>query len=261
MKIVVFGGAGWLGRATLANLEVQSSEIRAHEVRAFDHKPEAWAAWEDVDGPWEGERIYGDIANYAQVEEAIAGCDAVIHVAVWFPRGGEHDRTDETAFLVNLKGLWNVLEASRHAGVRRVVHIGSCQTIHPKGVFFDAEVRRPDASLYAVTKRLQEEMCRQFWDGFQLPLIVLRPDYIVDTRIGLGRQKERLGPEGHRAGAGWVCRHDLAQACRMAAEAGPEIGFDIFHIVGTAEAAQSCNVERSRTVLGLKYEGDIDPYR
>ncbi len=256
MKIVVFGGAGWLGRATLSNLEANG-----HQVRAFDHTPEAWAAWGDVDGAWEGERMYGDIVDYAQVEDAVAGCDAVIHVAVWFPKGGEQDRTDETAFLVNLKGLWNVLEVSRMAGVQRVVHIGSCQTVHSQGEFFSADVRRPDASLYAVTKRLQEEMCRQYWDAFQFPLIVLRPDYIVDTRIGLGRQKESLGPDGHRAGTGWVCRHDLAEACRLAAEAGPEIGFDIFHIVGTPEAAQSCNVERSRSVLGLQYRGDIEQYR
>lgn len=256
MRIIVFGGAGWLGRATLANLEAAG-----HQVRAFDHTPEAWSAWEDVDGPWEGDRVYGDISDYAQVAAAIDGCDAVIHVAVWFPKGGEQDRTDERAFLVNLKGLWNVLEASRHASVQRVVHIGSCQTVHPAGEFFSADVRRPDGSLYAVTKRLQEEMCRQYWDAFQLPLVVLRPDYIVDTRIGLGRQKETLGPDGHRAGTGWVCRHDLAEACRLSAEAGAEIGFDIFHIVGTTEAADSCNVERSRTVLGLQYHGDIEQYR
>jgi nucleoside-diphosphate-sugar epimerase len=256
VKVVVFGGAGWLGRATLANLEENG-----HQVRAFDHTEQAWSAWEDVDGPWAGERVYGDIADYAQVEAAVAGCDAVIHVAVWFPKGGEHDRTDERAFLINLKGLWNVLEVSRHAGIQRVIHIGSCQTVHPQGEFFTADVRRPDASLYAVTKRLQEEMCRQYWDAFQLPLIVLRPDYIVDTRIGIGRQKERLGPEGHRVGTGWVCRHDLAEACRLGVEAGPDIGFDIFHIVGTTEADASCNVARSRTVLGLQYQGDIDQYR
>jgi nucleoside-diphosphate-sugar epimerase len=257
VKIVVFGGAGWLGRAALANLE----EHR-HQVRAFDYDQAAWDAWEDVDGAWEGEKLFGDISDYGQVEAAVAGCDAIVHVAVWFPKGGDADRDDEKAFLINLKGLWNVLEVARNAGVARVVHIGSCQTIHPKGEFFTADVRRPDGALYAVTKRLQEEMCRQFWDAFELPLIVLRPDYIVDTRIGLGRQKEKLGADGHRAGPGWVCRHDLAEACRLAAEAPAErIGFDVFHVVGTEEAPQHCNVERSRSVLGLTYRGDINQYR
>ena len=36
--------------------------------------------------------------------------------------------------------------------------------------------RRPDGSMYAIQKRLQEEMCRQFYDAAALPIIVLRPD-------------------------------------------------------------------------------------
>jgi nucleoside-diphosphate-sugar epimerase len=255
MRIVVFGAGGWLGRAVLRNLEEHG-----HQVRGAEYGAEGWAAWEDVDGAWVGERLDGDIADYDHVEAAIEGCDAVVHAAVWFPRGGDADRDGEQAFRVNLKGLWNVLEVSRLRGVRRVVHIGSCQTVHPAGLFFTADVRRPDGSLYAVTKRLQEEMCRQYWDAFGLPLVVLRPDYIVDTRLGLGRARERLGPQGSRAGTGWVCRHDLAEACRLAAE-NRDIGFDIFHTVGTPEAAQHCDVERSRTVLGLEYRGDIESYR
>ena len=255
MKVVVFGAGGWLGRAVLTELEGHG-----HAVRGVEHAEAGWAAWEDIDGAWAGDKVTADVADYDQVAAAVDGCDAVVHASVWFPKGGEADRHDDMAFRVNLKGLWNVLEVSRLAGVRRVVHIGSCQTVHPAGVFFTADVRRPDGSLYAVSKRLQEEMCRQYWDAFQLPLIVLRPDYIVDTRIGLGRGREKLGPEDHRAGTGWVCRHDLAEACRLAVE-NRAIGFDIFHTVGTPEAAQHCDVDRSRTVLGLEYRGDIEAYR
>ena len=34
-----------------------------------------------------------------------------------------------------------------------------------RSVFFDEDVRRPDCGLYPVHKRLQEEMCRQFYEG------------------------------------------------------------------------------------------------
>ena len=49
-------------------------------------------------------------------------------------------------------------------------------TAHPQpgSVIYEADVRRPDGSLYAVYKRLQEEMC-QFFDAFALPIIVLVP--------------------------------------------------------------------------------------
>ena len=248
MKTVVMGAAGWLGRAVLDNLEGK------HEIRAFDYGPEAWQAWQEVDGDWEGEVIHGDIADFDTVDKALEGADGVIHTAVYFP--GEDQENDTRPWMINLKGLWNVLEVARRRGLRRVVHVGSCQTVHPKGVFFSEDVRRPDASLYAINKRLQEEMCRQFYEGTDFSVAVLRPDYIVDSRIGLGRQKEKL----EKMRIGWVCRHDLAEACRLALE-HPDLDFDVFHIVGTPEAEESCNVVRAREVLGLELRGDLEQYR
>ncbi|NKB68590.1 MAG: NAD-dependent epimerase/dehydratase family protein [Candidatus Latescibacteria bacterium] len=246
-KTVVFGAAGWLGRAVLQNLAGH------HQLRAFDYGPEAWGAWAETDGGWDGgETIHGDLASYPTVEKAVSGMDYIIHTAVYF--GAKPD--DDKPFLINLKGLWNVLQIAHEQGIEKVVHIGSCQTVHPKGVFFESDVRRPDGSLYAVGKRLQEEMCRQFHEAFELPIVVLRPDYIVDSRIGLGRQREKL--ENLRNGC--VCRHDLAQACRLALE-NEAVKFDILHTVGMPEADATCNTARGRDLLGLTYEGDLDQYR
>jgi len=254
MKAVVFGAAGWTGRAVLAALD------QAHSVRAFDYAPAAWEAWRDVDGEWMGEKAYGDISQYAAVDAALEGADAVIHLAVHSTGApGAYGVDDDRPFLINLKGLWNVLHAAGQRHIGPVVHVGSCQTVHPDGVFFSAEVRRPDASLYAVTKRLQEEMCRQFHEGTGLRIIVLRPDYIVDSRLGIGRHRERLGAGGSRYRNGWVCRHDLAAACCLALES--RIEFDVFHIVGTREAEATCDVARSRSMLGLQYQGDLDQFR
>ena len=253
MKVAVFGAAGWTGRAVLANLDGR------HEVRAFDFAPQAWDAWSDVDGEWDGDIVHGDIADFSAVDAALEGVDAVIHLAVYFPKDSESIPHDEKPFLINLKGLWNVLEAARRRGAGPVVHIGSCSTVHPQGVFFSSEVRRPDAALYAVTKRLQEEMCRQIHEGTGLRIVVLRPDYIVDSRLGIGRFRERLGPEGRPCRNGWVCRHDLAEACRLALES--EIDFDVLHIVGTPEADETCNAAHTREVLGLQYQGDLEQYR
>ncbi len=251
MNVVVFGAAGWTGRALLANLD-------KHQVRAFDRDAEAWEIWKATDGEWEnGEIISGDIVDFTTVHHATEGMDAIVHLAVY---SGSYDVDNQLPFLINLKGLWNVLESARQRNIRRVVHIGSCQTVHPNGIFFTADVRRPDGSLYAVCKRLQEEMCRQFYDAFGLRIIVLRPDYIVDSRLGIGRHKETLGLGGTPTRNGWVCRHDLANACRLALES-ETIDFDIFHIVGTPEADKTCNVVRSREVLGARYNGDLEQYR
>jgi len=209
-RIVVFGAAGWVGRAILANLRDR------HEVRAVDCGPAAWAAYEDLDGAWEGEVVHGDIADFEHVRAAMDGMDAVIHAAVLGGVGSGYEAGDDRPWLVNLKGLWNVLEVARQRQLRRVVHVGSCQVQHPRGVFFSADVRRPDGSLYAVCKRLQEEMCRQFHEAFGLSIVVLRPCSVVDARLGIDKRRRPLG----RQGVGAVCRHDLAEACRLALSRG-----------------------------------------
>jgi nucleoside-diphosphate-sugar epimerase len=252
VKVVIFGAAGWVGRAVLANLAGK------HQVRTFDRSPESWERYKDVDGEWNGgQKLFGRIEDFPTVLKALDGMDAIIHLSVYFPKA---DDNDDLPFLINLKGLWNVLESARRRGIRRIVHVGSCQTVHPKGVFFTSDVRRPDGSLYAVCKRLQEEMCRQCHEAHGLRIIVLRPDYIVDSRLGIGWAKEKLGTEGHRYRNGWVCRHDFAEACRLALEQD-HIAFDILHIVGTPEAEKTCNVARSREVLGLTYKGNLEQYR
>lgn len=250
MRIVLFGAAGWLGRAVLANLEGR------HEVRAFDLGLEAWQAWADVDDTWRGETVYGDLADFESVYAATEGMDGILHTSAYF---GQEDN-DPLPWLVNLKGLWNVLESARRREIRHVVHVGSRESTHPLGGFFDADRRRPGGEVYALTKRLQEEMCRSFHDAHGMRILVLCPDYIVDSRLGIGRFRERLGPGGAPYRSGWVCRHDLAEACRLAVE-NESILFDIFHVVGTPESDATCNVARSSEMLGLTYRGNLQQYR
>ena len=252
MKVAVFGGAGWVGRAIVENLA-----SHRHEVRAHDRSAEAWEVGAKIDGVWEGEIIHGNIADYGSVDATIEGVDAVVHAAVYFSAApGAYGVDDEVPFLVNLKGFYNVLESARTREIR-VVHIGSCPIIHPQGLFFSADVRRPNGGLYSVSKRLQEEMCRQFHDAFGMSIVVLRPCSIVDLRLGIDKLGTGLEPGPHVIQ--WVCRHDLAQACRLAIEK-EDIGLEILSVAGAKEAEQHCNVARTREILGLQFEGDLTPY-
>ena len=245
MKVAVFGAAGWLGRAVLENFAGK------HEVRAFEISPEAWDACREIDGEWEGEKVHGDIADFHAVDRALEGMDGAVHLSAYF--GGEKPtEEDEKPFLINLKGLWNVLESARQRELVRVVHMGSCQVQHPDGVFFTSDVRRPDGGLYAVAKRLQEEMCRQFHDAYGQRIIVFRPASIADSRLGGYRDGQPIGSDN----ISWVCRHDLAQACHLALESDA-IDFDIMHTANHPEAEKYCNVARSREILGLEYKGQL----
>ena len=248
MKIAVLGAAGWVGRAMLSNLEGK------HEIRAFDYGPKAWDHASKVDGEWsDGEVVHGDISDFSTVEKVLDGIDRVIHLAVY---AGDYEDNDMLPFSINLKGLWNVLEIAARREIPRVVHVGSAPIQHPNGIFFGPDVRRSDASLYAITKRLQEEMCRQFYEGKGQSIIVLRPCSIVDARLGMNKGGTPM--KGYSEG--WVCRHDLAQGCRLAMETDL-VDFDIFHAVGTPEASDTCDVDRAKELLGWEYQADLTRFR
>ena len=100
MQVAVFGAAGWVGRAVLENLSGH------HQIRACDYGPQAW----EKAGPWSnGEIVHSDISDYDSVDSALSGMDALIHSAVYF---GNHGKNDLGPFQINLKGLWNVLDAA-----------------------------------------------------------------------------------------------------------------------------------------------------
>ena len=110
-------------------------------------------------------------------------------------------------------------------------------------------MRSVEGTLYGITKRLQEEVCRQYHDAYGTRVIVFRPCGIGDSRLGINR-------DGNQAsgGIGWVCRHDLAEACHLALE-NETIDFDVMHTASHPEADRYCNVARSRDLLGLEYRG------
>ena len=242
MKVAVIGAAGWVGRAVLENFAGR------HQVRAFDYSPESWEKYRDLDGEWEGEKVYGDVADFSAVDGVLEGMDGVVNLAAYFGYQ-EPPEDDVRPFLINVKGIWNVLESARRRGLRRVVQMGSCSVQHPDGVFFSSEVRSKQGDLYGMSKRLQEELCRQFHDAYGLRIIVFRPCSIGDSRLGIDRDGSPA-----RGGISWVCRHDLAGACHLAL-VSDAIDFDIMHTASHPDADKYCNVARSREILGLEYKG------
>lgn len=239
MNITVLGAAGWLGRAILENLSVH------HDVRAADVGPEAWTT-----DSCAGEIVHGDITDFDAVDRTIEEAGAVIHVAVY---AGIYVDSDDQPFLINLKELWSTLESARRRGLRCIVHIGSCQVEHPEEKFFTSETRCPDGSPYATTKRLQEELCRQFHDAFGLPIVVLCPCSIIDGRTDQAKGGAPLEP------GSWNARFPPSRGCGRIPGSGSRL---------QCERDTACLGPdlpcRSGQVL-LKYRGEIidasDPFQ
>ena len=184
MRVCVFGAAGWTGRAVIRSLLARDDTTA---VCAFDLHAGTWNGSLEVDGGAPDdprvELRYGDLSNMEIVRSAVRHCDAIVHTTVATDGisatsssklYGVGEGTDDTTWLVNLKGLWNVLESAREEDVGMVVHIGSCHhswpgaqshmpraVALPGSVFMDASARRPDGGIYATQKRLQVRS----WDG------------------------------------------------------------------------------------------------
>ncbi|HEX6388006.1 MAG TPA: NAD-dependent epimerase/dehydratase family protein, partial [Solirubrobacteraceae bacterium] len=112
MKVLVTGATGVYGRGVVERL------VRAgHEVVAMARNgPRALPPGVTF--------AQGDVAEYADVQRAMDGCEVVAHLAfVVSPLKSE----DETR-RINLGGTQNVLDAMAAAGARRLVFVSSAMS-------------------------------------------------------------------------------------------------------------------------------------
>lgn len=117
MRILVTGGTGLIGKATVERL-VENG----YDVRAIDLQPDV-----QIDG---AEYAQCDILNYDDLLQQTRGCDAVIHLAA-IP--SPYRSVGHAVFKVNVAGTYNVFDAAAAAGIKRVVQASS---INALGCFY-----------------------------------------------------------------------------------------------------------------------------
>jgi len=108
-KVLITGGAGFLGINLIRHLMARGYGISSLDVEEFDY-PER-------DGI---ETIKGDIRDKALVDRAMEDADLVVHTAAALPLYSPED-----IYTTDVEGTRNVLEAARRHGVKRVVHVSS----------------------------------------------------------------------------------------------------------------------------------------
>jgi 2-alkyl-3-oxoalkanoate reductase len=149
MKVLVTGGGGFLGRAIVLRLLGRGDAVVSLGRKAQPSLVERGVTV-----------IQGDVSDRVLVEEAVQGCDAVVHTAA---RVGSWGRPE--AFVrTNVTGTQNVLDACIQHGVGRLVYTSSPSVAHGPGdaegideshgypASFDAE--------YPRTKALAEQRVR-----------------------------------------------------------------------------------------------------
>ncbi len=171
-KLVVIGGAGLIGSHTVDLLTRED----VGEVLIYDNfvRGRAENLADALRDP--RVRVYdvgGDICQTDILDAALKGADGVFHfAALWLLQCHEFPRA---AFDVNIRGTFNVLEACRNNGVKRLVYSSSAS------VYGDA-VQEPmtedhpfnNTNFYGATKIAGEAMARAFHHRYGLPLVGLR---------------------------------------------------------------------------------------
>jgi uronate dehydrogenase len=175
------------------------------------------------------------------------GIDAVVHLAICSGQEGEYedDAFNQDRFDVNVKGTWNVLEASRRAGVRRIVFTSSLMVVWgyapPEWVASDPPAR--PVGTYAQTKHLGEILCQHAAAAPGGPSIIcLRIAKPVDLDDAAMRAR-RIRPQ-------WVPFPDLIQAYACALVASVE-RFEIVTIVGES-SRRRWDLSKAERVLSYR---------
>lgn len=118
MRIFVTGATGFVGHHVALALAGEGAKLRL-----LVRKSSNLANLEGIDA----ETHVGDLAEPESLRPALAGCDAVVHVAadyrLWIP--------DPAAmYKANVDGTRELLRMAREAGVRRFVYTSSVATMH-----------------------------------------------------------------------------------------------------------------------------------
>jgi UDP-glucose 4-epimerase len=163
VKVLVTGGAGFIGSHVVDRLRVKGIAVRVLDLRVSPHHR-----------PREVDSVVADLLDPRAVEAAVKGCDAIIHLAA-AADVDEVARRPADAEAVNARGTLNVLEAARRTGVRRVVY-ASTIWVYGNGAGTadeDTAVALPD-HLYTATKLAGEMYCRSYAELYGLQCTVLR---------------------------------------------------------------------------------------
>ncbi|GAA6198036.1 NAD-dependent epimerase/dehydratase family protein [Pseudophaeobacter sp.] len=257
MKTLVIGGCGFIGSHVVDTLLAKGDE-----VRVLDRRPEMFRA------PLPSvEYVMCDLADTAQIYEALAGVDAVVHLAsTTVPATSNLDPAADITG--NLVAMVRLLEVMRSTEVRKMVYLSSGGTVY--GVPQTDPVREDHPlnpiSSYGIVKVAIENYLFMEHKLHGLQYVALRASNPYGPRQGhtgiqglIGTHLWRLARKEQIEvwGDGSVVRDfihvgDLAELCHRALVAGGSGSFN----AGSGEGASVAEVvEKICKTVG----GDVQP--
>lgn len=159
-KVLVTGGAGFIGVHLVRYLQEKGLEVRTLDLS----KP-------SVEGI---EKLIGSILDINDVNQAVRGCDHVIHLAAMLGVRRTQIMKME-ALNINIQGTINILEACVKERVKKIVFASSSE-VYGRQVTFPTSEDSPVSPLstYAVSKLIGEEYVKAFQHHYGLRYSIVR---------------------------------------------------------------------------------------
>ncbi|TFC52471.1 MULTISPECIES: NAD(P)-dependent oxidoreductase [unclassified Cryobacterium] len=163
MRVLVTGASGFLGRAVAAAIVAAG-----HEVRCFQRRPSGVAGATDA---------LGSITEPADVAAAVAGVDAIVHLAAKVSLAGPPAEFET----VNVGGTRTLIAAARTADVQRLVFVSSPSVAHSGASITGSDALPADRDHargdYARTKAAAELLALAA-DSAELRVVAVRPHLV-----------------------------------------------------------------------------------
>jgi UDP-glucose 4-epimerase len=265
MKILVTGGAGFIGSAIVPKLQSEN-----HDVYVFDNLSFGNRAFINVA---DTHFCLGDIRDVKTVEEFISQVqpDIIIHLAAvhFIPYCNEHPFESSD---INIRGTINVLESAKKIKNLKKVFFASTAAVYPIAdisVSENHEVRPLD--IYGLSKLAGEQLMEKFYLETKVDTICCRffnafgpnetnPHLIpeIEKQIREGNRTIDLGNLTPKRD--FIHTHDMANAV-LALIKLENVGFDTFNLGRGIEYAVTEVVEEFEKILSEKIVINVDPAR
>jgi len=164
MKVFLTGSTGFVGKNMIRRLLSEGHAVRAL-VRVLPGQRTRLLQGYRHDGDFQ--YVFGDVVSGSGLDEAVQGCDSVIHLV-----GIIAEKGSNTFDSVHRIGTSNVVEAAKRAGVKRFIHMSAIG------------VRADGVAEYQRSKWKGEEVVRQCG----IPYCILRPSLIFGPGDGFVTQ-------------------------------------------------------------------------
>jgi UDP-glucose 4-epimerase len=219
--------------------------------------------------------VHGDICDAATVRSLTRGVDAVIHLAAL--RITACAAEPRRAMEVMCDGSFNVVDAAREAGVRKIVAASSASVYGMADVFPTTEEHHPynNRTWYGASKVMLEGLLRSYQTMFGLPYVAMRYFNVYGPRMDIhGKYTEVLIRWMDRIAAGepplilgdghqtmdFVFIEDVARANVMALES--ECSDEVFNVASGVETSLRSLATALLKVMGSTHlEPEFGPER